>query len=53
MKMQTFSEVICALTHDISACDKCRKCQGVDGAEIRVNLINKLKEEIKHGKNKK
>jgi len=42
--VSNYNELICALTHDIRVCDECRKCEGADGAEIRMKLIEKLAE---------
>jgi len=40
------NKIICALTHDISVCDRCKQCKGKDSAEIRVNLIKEFAEEV-------
>lgn len=36
-----YTRLTCALLHDISVCDKCRKC-GKSGAEARVELVTEL-----------
>lgn len=43
-KQELLSSLTCALTHDISVCEECKKCEGNSAAEIRINLMNKMKE---------
>jgi len=38
--------LICALLHDASVCDSCRKC-GDGGAQARINLVNELETLLK------
>jgi len=37
-----YSELTCALMHDIRVCNECGKCEGEDGIEIRMKLVEKL-----------
>lgn len=41
-----YPSIICALTHEMEVCERCRKCFTIENnfAEFRVNLIKKLEE---------
>lgn len=46
MTEKLYSRLVCALTHNMDVCDRCKKC-GNSGAEARVNLLEQLIEEEK------
>ena len=46
MTEELYSRLVCALTHNMDVCDRCKKC-GNSGAEARVNLLEQLIEEEK------
>ena len=47
MRDDLYEKIICALLHDMNACEICKKC-GLTGAEVRMNLVSWLcKEEGK------
>jgi len=39
---ELYSQLTCALTHDLNVCNECKKCEGKNAAEIRMNLIKNL-----------
>jgi len=43
-KNELFDSLQCALMHDLRVCGECKKCEGNCLAEIRLNLVDKLKE---------
>ena len=46
MSRDLFTKIQCALLHDMNVCESCKKCEGNDFAEIRINLIKQLKKEL-------
>lgn len=44
MKNDLYTSLICALTHDISVCEHCKKC-GETGPHARMNLVEELAKE--------
>lgn len=46
MDKELYNKIMCAITHNLDVCDKCKKC-GKTGAEARVNLFMQLQEEQK------
>lgn len=47
MTKDLFTKLQCALLHDMNVCESCKKCEGNDFAEIRINLIKQLEKELK------
>lgn len=43
-KQELLNALTCALLHDIKVCETCKKCEGNNAAQIRINLMEKLKE---------
>lgn len=41
-KEELYYEITCALTHNIDACEHCKKCDGANSGEIRINMVEKL-----------
>lgn len=41
-KKELYYEISCALTHDVNTCDHCKKCEGANSGEIRLNMVEKI-----------
>ena len=41
--MELYTKLVCALTHDLRVCDKCKKC-GNTSIEARIQMIRELAE---------
>ncbi len=41
--MELYNKLVCALTHDLRVCDKCKKC-GDTSIEARIQMIRELAE---------
>lgn len=48
MTNELYSKLTCALLHDLHVCDRCKKCEGEDFINIRMNLVRELAEETGH-----
>ena len=46
------SGIICALTHNLDVCERCKKCKGKNFAEIRMNLVDELSKYVNEKENK-
>lgn len=55
MKKETtkidITSVICALTHNLDVCERCKKCPGKNFAEIRFNIVEALPTLLKGDRN--